>query len=58
MHTIHGAHAQVDQPFWFGGSLLALKVDELGIITLQDEVKVLPPFAFAWRGEEPKERLF
>lgn len=47
MHTVHGAHAQVDEPFWFGRSLLALKVDELSIVPLQDEVKVLPSFAFA-----------
>lgn len=47
MHTIHRTHTQVDQPFRFGGSLLTLKVDELGVVTLQDEVKVLPSFAFA-----------
>lgn len=47
MHTIHRAHAQIDQPFGFGCSLFALKVDELGVGSLQDEVEVLPPLAFA-----------
>lgn len=45
--TVDGADAEVDQPFGFGCSLLALKVDELGVVALQDEVKVLPPLAFA-----------
>lgn len=47
MNAIHGAHAQIDQPFRFGCSLLALKVDKLGIVPLQDEVQILPSFAFA-----------
>lgn len=47
MHAIHRAHAQIDQPFGFGCSLLTLKVDELGVGALQDEVEVLPPLAFA-----------
>lgn len=51
VHAVHGAHAQVDQPFGFGRSLFALKVDELGVGSLQDEVEVLPPLAFTWGGE-------
>lgn len=47
MHTVYGAHTEINKPFRFGGSLLTLKVDELGVVTLQDEVKVLPSFAFA-----------
>lgn len=47
MNAVDGAHAQVDQPFRFGRSLLALKVDELGVVPLQDEVQILPSFAFA-----------
>lgn len=50
VHAVHGAHAQVDQPFGFGRSLFALKVDELGVGSLQDEVEVLPPLAFTWGG--------
>lgn len=47
VNTVDGAHAEIDQPFGFGCSLLALKVDELGVVALQDEVKVLPSLAFA-----------
>lgn len=47
MDAVDGAHAEIDQPFGFGRSLLALKVDELGVVPLQDEVEVLPPLAFA-----------
>lgn len=47
MHTIHRAHTQIYQPFGFGCSLFTLKVDELGVVSLQNEVEVLPPFAFA-----------
>lgn len=54
MHAVHRAHAQVDQPFGFGCSLLALEVDELGVGALQDEVEVLPPLAFAWRPRQTR----
>ena len=46
MHAVNRAHAEVDEPFGFSGSLLTLKVDELRVVPLQDEVKVLPPLAF------------
>lgn len=49
VHAVHRAHAQVNQAFGFSGSLLTLKVDELGVVPLQDEVEVLPPLTFAWR---------
>lgn len=47
VNTIDRTHAQIDQPFGFGCSLLTLKVDELGVVPLQDEVKILPSLAFA-----------
>lgn len=49
MDVIHRANAEVNQSFGLSGSLLTLKVDELGVVPLQDEVKVLPALlSFAW----------
>ena len=62
MDIINGAHAEVNQPFGLSGTLLTLKVDELGVVPLQDEVEVLPPLlSFAWqehRGRAQRTFVF